>query len=1363
MNTFRLFIYFFLFLFGFLIGDLHSQPEQIKFKHVTLADGLSNPEIWAIYKDRQGFLWFGTAFGLNRFDGISIKKFVHDPKDSTSILGDGILKIFETPEGQLGIRTLSGISIYDSKTETFDHRLDSFFKQYHTLASLQNIVHARDDSFWFVELNQLVRYKLHEPLLVAQHHPEDRSSILPTKITDFQLDASGTPWVVHENGVAEKISIENQKITVTERLTIATQEATYSLLPDAKGNLWFYVSGSDETVVFRKDKISGQYPARPAAIKISALTALIEDPDGNLWASSDHGGIYILNPAGNIIRHVQQREGDITSLAANSISQMFKDNQGIIWVGSSKRGVSYYHPDILPFDIYKHYALDDHTLPFADVNCFEEDNKGNLWIGANGGGLIYLDRKTGKFQQYLHQPDRQNSLSSNVVVSLEYDTDGNLWIGTFRGGLNKFDGKQFIRYEHIPGDTTSLPNNHVWTICEDSQKRLWIGTLEGAAEFDKKKEKFRRLKNSGANALQTSVIYVIKEDHHQNLWFGTVTGVDVLAPDRKTFTHYGAGNHAHALSENIVQDIFTDSQDRTWVATNDGLNRFDPTIGGFHTYRENNERGPILSLQEDASGNLWVSSMKGLSKLLPIAPNNPTAVFRHYTELDGLQGRQFNARASLKTKDGKIIFGGPEGFNIIHGNQIKTDFVVDKIVFTDVYIDGKPVGIQESIDDVVVLKNALPLTEQITFPASTKSFTLKFSGLNYFSPARDQYHYKIDQRDTNWMPLGESNQITFNALRPGTYTLRIKAINRDQVSGKGEAVLSIVILPPLWKSKQALVAYALLLLALLLLARRWTQARERLKYELALERRETQRFHELDMLKTKFFTNVSHEFRTPLSLILTPLESLIDKTQNQEQLTQLTLIQRNGKRLLNLVNQLLDFKKLEVDDIKYNPAFGDIIQFTQDIVASFSDIAEKKNISLTFVAHVDRLETLFDHDKLEKILFNLLSNAFKFTLDKGQVTVDVSLDQENGGSSYIIQVSDTGIGIPADKLDRIFDPFFQSDTTQEISNSGSGIGLAITKDFVHIHGGRITVTSSLGTGSCFNVTLPVTPVKDNTGSTASTESKVAETSSSFNPSDKYIQGIQHMDAKDHKVVLLIDDNDDFRFYIKDNLRFSYIIHEANNGMRGWEQVLTLKPDLVVTDIMMPGMSGLELCAKIKSDKRFAHIPVILLTAINDSDQRIKGLNLGAADYFTKPFNFEILAARISNLLQQQTKKTINIKASEIQVTSLDVKFVERAVKAVETHIASPEFTVDELALELGISRAYVFKKIQALTGKTPLEFIRTIRLQQAAQLLEKSQLTVQEVAYKVGFNSPKYFSKYFKEEYGVLPSVYAGKDKKQPE
>ena len=531
-----------------------------------------------------------------------------------------------------------------------------------------------------------------------------------------------------------------------------------------------------------------------------------------------------------------------------------------------------------------------------------------------------------------------------------------------------------------------------------------------------------------------------------------------------------------------------------------------------------------------------------------------------------------------------------------------------------------------------------------------------------------------------------------------------------------------------------------------------------------------QRMHELDMMKIKFFTNVSHEFKTPLSLILSPIEKILKTSYEPEQKKQFQLIHRNAKRLLHLVNQLLDFRRMEVEELTLNSSKGDVAMFIKDVCCSFTDLAERKHIKFFYTSYVDHLLTNFDHDKIERILFNLLSNAFKFTPQNGSVSVEINMNRRNENVLLEIIVKDTGIGIPKDKKEKIFERFFQTEIPGSLINQGSGIGLAITKEFVKMHNGSISVESEIDRGSCFTVLIPFAEINEEINDTDVSSLKYSDmASSSVEEKEPQQQPSNKTDVSKEKkqIILIVEDNEDFRFYLKDNLKMFYNVIEAPDGKQGWQQVLSMHPDLVVSDISMPVMNGIELCKKIKSDTRTKHTPVILLTALAGEEKHLQGLEIGASDYMTKPFNSEILTSRIRNILNQQNilKKTlvrhVEAKPSDVKLESPDEKFMQQALVVIERNLSNPEFSVEDLSRELFISRVAMYKRIFTLTGKSPLDFIRSMRLKRAAQLLEKSDLTVAEIAYEVGFNNPKYFSRLFKAEYNLVPTAFQTEKKKK--
>lgn len=1354
---------------------LFAQSETFRFSHLDVNDGLSHNHVTSCLKDSKGFLWIGTNFGLNRYDGYQIKTFLNDIHDSTSISNNNINGIFETPDRKIAVVASGVLNIYDPATETFESNLTAFYKQYELPAG--NITSMSKDYrgvYWFVQAAGLVAY---DPQIKKSfrinHDPRDSTTIASNNVTGITFDHQGNTWVMHANGVLEKVIHDKNGYKVSWRNKFLSQKyhgQTYAYVPvaDSDGDVWvFTLNGTIGAYLFAASENTIRHlhqHAKSMALNTNIVRGIMEDDHGLIWIGTDHGGINLVDKRNQSVRYLLYDEADEKSLGQNSIMVLYKDETGIMWVGTFKKGLSFYHPNIIRFPLIKTSPSDPEGLPFSDVNRFVEDHKGNLWIGTNGGGLIYYDRLHGTFKQFKHDPDDPNSISGDVIVSLCIDHENKLWIGTYYAGLNSYDGKIFRRYINDPNDSGTLSDESVWEIFEDSENRLWIGTLsQGLDLFDRKSKNFLHYDLGSPDSIYSNYISVLTEDKDGNLWVGTSGGIYVRMKDTGLVRHFASqkGNQ-HSLNNNIIYDIKEDKEGNIWVGTSDGLNLYDKKTSHFTSFKK--EQGlphnSILTILEDEQGDIWMSTPNGLSRMQKPGSAGGDYIFNNYDEADGLQGKQFNENAAYKTSDGELIFGGANGFNIFKPEGLGMNVTAPEVVFTDFMVFQRTLKPGEKLDGQIILKKSITETEQITLPFDKNFFTIEFAGLSFFHPYKNEYRYLLEGLHTGWLSAeSKSRKVTFTNLDPGEYVLKVRAANNDGIWSSEPTALKITVLPPFWKTHPAFVLYALLIAGALFLIRKFIQQREKMKFAIEQERQEAIRMHQLDMMKIKFFTNVSHEFRTPLALILTPLEKILAATTDVAQQNQFRLIQRNAKRLLNLVNQLLDFRKLEVQEIKFNPSEGDIIQFIKETVYSFSDLSEKKNIAFTLNTSLTSLETLFDQDKLEKILFNLLSNAFKFTAEQGTVVVNINRERDGDAQWLKIEVRDTGIGIPQDKQDKIFDRFFQHDLPKSILNQGSGIGLSITKEFVKIHGGTITVESEPGKGSCFTVRLPVQDVFHH-------EIRPEETSLTEESHPATVHELPGNAVQTKPVLLLVEDNEDFRFYLKDNLKFEFTIMEARNGAEGWKKIVRHIPDLIVSDIMMPEMNGIELCRKIKEDTRVSHIPTILLTARTQEEQRLEGIRVGADDYITKPFNFEILISRIRNLIAQREKfhkafpKQIEIKATELNITSLDTKFIQEAIRYVEENVSNPEFSVEDLSKLLAISRSNLYKKLLSLTGKSPLEFIRAIRLQHAAQLLEKSQLTVAEVAYQVGFNNPKYFTRYFKEMYHTLPSLYGLRRKK---
>lgn len=1347
--------------------------QQRRFVHIDTRLGLSHSHTKAIYRDDAGFLWVGTESGLNRFDGYTIKVFRNDASDETSLPDDDIAGLFKMPGGEMGVMTSRGPCVYDPATETFSRPSQGF--QAYSIpkpSALTAIVADDKGNYWFILRHEgLICYnEKSKKAFSIKHTDHDPASVASNDITSIAPHPDGTYWLAHSNGLVENIVPGEQGTKVVKRINFfgdrkvrKEDELRCELALDGDGDVWVYPSNLDMGVAYwdrRLGKVQyfGKTFGTPR-LGSSMTTGVVADADGTIWISNGQTGIDVFNKKTRTIAGIHHASDDENGLSHNSVTKLLRDGEGVMWVGTYKSGLDYFHKDSKRFPLISRHTK-PYGLPFEDINAFVEDAKGNLWLGTNGGGLIYFERKTGKFTSYRHNPRDSRSVSSDVIVSLCLDHQNRLWIGTFLGGLTCFDGRQFIRYQHDLARPGSLPGRSVWEIFEDSQKRLWIGTLDaGLCLFDRTKNTFKRYTHPNQKALYSPYVPTIFEDSEGNMWFGTSTGIDVLKNASGALVHFETekGNPASLVSNDIF-GIVQDVKGRIWVGSRGGLSLWVPETNTFVNFGEKHglPHNAVVSMLEDREGRLWLGTPNGLScATISNGKSDAEIHFRNYSEADGLQGRQFTEDAAFRTRDGELIFGGVNGFNLFKPQYLGRNTMVPRLAFTDFQLFNRSIRPGSLVGGRRILTSSITTNPSLVLRASDNVFSIEFAALNFIQAGKSQYKYKLEGFNKDWLPADAGNRkVTFTNLDAGDYVFRVIASNNDGLWNSEGISLNIRVLPPFWRSPVAYVLYAVALVLLVLAAIRLIQDRERMKFAIIQTREEVRRSQELDMLKTKFFTNVSHELRTPLSLILAPVETLSEKTTDDQDRKQFDLIQRNARRLLNMVNQLLDFRKLEVNAIRFQPADGDLISFVKNAVLSFSDLSEKKEIRLFFHSNVATFTTLFDQDKLEKILFNLLSNAIKFTLGPGEVTVTVDIREDGESSIADISVKDTGIGIPPEKHELIFERYFQSDLPNTIINQGSGIGLSITKEFVRIHGGTIRVESEPGKGSCFVVELPL---KKPAGTVAhegiSEPVKPVASGHTVRPEPQ---------QAGKPLILIVEDNEDFRFYLKDNLKVSYTVMEAGTGEEGWEKAIAQRPALIVTDIMMPGLNGLDFCKMIKNDQRVCHTPVILLTARSEDEQFLEGFQAGADDYIPKPFNFQILESRIRNLISsRQTLRNLfssrnGISASEIEIAPADQQFLQQMIQVIERNISDADFSVVDLARELGVGRSQFFKRVQTVTGRSPLEIIREIRLQHAAQLLEKSNLSVSEIAYRVGFNNPKYFSRYFRELYQVLPSEYSG-------
>lgn len=1363
----RLFISFFLLSLVLLSAGwgVFAQSATYQFMHFDIRQGLSNNQVNCFLKDRKGFLWFGTLSGLNRYDGYAIRTFLRDRADSTSLRSNHILRLSEAPDGKIWVTTIDGITVYNPDTERFTHSHLPECRRYGIPeGDITDISRDPGGNYWFLHAAEGVFV-----FLPSENRTVRIAPAPPVPVTGISHDRHGNTWLIRQDGMLLQIDGNTYKVVYTSdhlRETYAGALLNYRVYCDRDDDLWIYVE-RDNKGIFHFDartRAFRQFRKERGKLNADIIMGVVEDNRGTIWIGTDHGGINLLNKESWKIQHLVRGDQE-KDLRQNTINALYKDAEGIIWIGMYKEGINYYHENIYRFPHYAAGPTGLGELPYHDFNRFAEDADGNLWMGSNGAGLLFYDRKSGAFRQYLHDPQNPNSIGSNVIVSLLTDSRQNLWIGTYYGGLTRFDGRNFTTYRHDPDNPESISDDSVWEILEDRAGNLWIGTLNGGLELlDRKTGRFRHFPAGAPNSVHASYVSEILEDRNGMLWIGTSYGLETYNPVTGIFERHYLTNPGdpQSLSSNLVMAILEDSRGTIWVGTQEGLNAFDPETGRFRVFRKEDglPHNTVLSIVEDNTGGLWLGTSNGICHLKPEGgPGQWEPVITNYDISDGLQGTEFTENAAFKTSEGELIFGGVKGINIFHPEKIEPPGSSPKVVLLDFSLFSKKLKPGDKIDGRTVLASSITESREITLHHNANSFEVGFAALDFFYAEKTSYRYKLDGFNQDWVPADRMlRRATYTNIDPGEYTFRVSASNREGIWNPEDTTLRITILPPPWRTKTAYGIYACLLAGLLYGARKAVQKRERLRYERKQKQREARRSQELYEMKTRFFTNISHEFRTPLSLILAPLEKLMKETSDNARLSQLSMIGRNARRLLHLVNQLLDFQKLEVQELKNNPANGDIIAFIRDVVSSFSDLSEKKSIQLGFQSEIGSLYLDFDQDKLEKILLNLLSNAFRFTPDNGRVTVEAALCevmQDPDRPVLEIHVRDTGIGIPADKQEKIFDSFYQADLPAGYVNQGSGIGLSIVSDFVKVMGGSVRLQSEEGAGSCFTIQLPL-PEHSVAVSAAETTFAITKSSEAMLSGPTETPGAK-------PALLLVEDHDEFRTWLRDNLRDYYQVIEAVNGREGLARALDSSPELIVSDVMMPKMNGLELCRQLKSNAATSHVPVLLLTARSSEEQKLEGYDTGAQDYIVKPFNLDLLLSRLRSMRKQQQaareafRKQIIIKGKDIPITPVDEKFIESAISIVEKNIGNPDFSIGQFGREIGMSRIHLYRRLHALTGKAPVDFVRAIRMERAQQLLEKSQLTVAEIAYQVGYNDPKYFTRQFRKVFNILPSQLSGK------
>lgn len=1339
-------------MFVLLLSSWMVVAQSYQFKHLEVSDGLSNNSVNTICKDRDGFMWFGTTTGLNRYDGYTFKIYQHAENDPGSLPDNYITDIVEMPDGRFWVNTGRGYVLFDKEQDCFITDVTGFMKNLESGGVPEQVFVDREGNTCLSVAGEgCYRYKEGGKRLFfsyVEHSLPEHGVTQIAECSDGLLLIYNTGLLVCLDRATLAIKWKSDEI---KKYIPAGKTIEFSLFVDRDNCIWAYslmgIWAYDCGTKSWRTDLTAIWSSRPDVI----IHAVAQDIEGRIWVGKDYDGIDVLEKETGKVTSLVAHDDNGRSLPHNTIYDLYADRDGIMWVGTYKKGVSYYSESIFKFNMYE----------WGDITCIEQADENRLWLGTNDHGILLWNRSTGKAEPFWRDAEGQ---LPNPVVSMLKSKDGKLWVGTFNGGLYCMDGSRVRSYKEGVGNT--LASNNVWALVEDDKGRIWIASLGGGLQcLEPVSGTFETYTSSNSALLENNVTSLCWVDNN-TLFFGTANqGVGMMDMRTREIKKIQGQSGNVKLSNDAVNHVYKDSRGLVWIATREGLNVYDTRRHVFLDLSSVAEaKGNfIAAITEEQERNMWVSTSRKVIRVTVASDGKGSYLFdsRAYNSEDGLQNCDFNQRSIKTLHNGIIAIGGLYGVNVFAPDHIRYNKMLPNVMFTGLSLFDEAVKVGQSYGGRVLIEKELNDVENVEFDYKQNIFSVSFASDNYNLPEKTQYMYKLEGFNNDWLtlPLGVHN-VTFTNLAPGKYVLRVKAINSDGYVGIKEATLGIVVNPPFWMSWWAYLLYAVGLVIVLFLARYRMLKREREKFHLQQIENEVAKNEEINNMKFRFFTNVSHELRTPLTLIISPLEGMLKETTDELQSTRLQLMYRNAQRLLHLVNQLLDFRKGEMSTHQLSLSEGDIISYVHSVCNSFLLMADKKHIQFSFFSGIDTFSMAFDADKVGKIVMNLLSNAFKFTPEGGRVTVMI---EHVAGTPDIleIKIADTGIGISDVDKEHIFERFYQAGHKGVEETTGNGIGLSLVRDFVTLHEGEVKVFDNIGMGSVFVIQFPVKHVEtqvqlpEETGMPAGDEE------------DKEMkeEAREEMERKNFPLLLIVDDNEDFRIFMRYSLELQYRVKLAVNGKEAWEMMQEELPDLVISDVMMPQMDGNELCRLIKQDKRTAHIPVILLTARQNTEAKLEGLQTGADDYVTKPFNVTILVLRIRKLIElsryhRVTQGMIDPAPSEIVITSLDEKLIEKAIKYVEDNMSRTELSVEELSRELGMSRVHLYKKLLQITGKTPIEFIRVIRLKRAAQLLRESQLHVSEVAFEVGFNNPKYFSRYFKDEFGVLPSVYQEKEGK---
>lgn len=1340
----RILVFLLLLILPSLFKGLEASEKR--FQHFTTSEGLSYNTVFDIDQDQNGFLWIATGEGLNRYDSYGFKVWYAD-KSGQSIPSNEVRALLVTQTGTIMAGTTEGLCIYNPDYDNFSHVL----YENRSLGYIHDIIGTSKDKLlissrtgiYYATVGGVILERLPlEPDMLQIREDHDGTFWSFKRQRLFHFDETGNLlkiFYVGPEGFPTQIpsSISSIDFDSRNRLWIGTFR---------DGPVLLDVSESRFRPVPIKTYKGGAHP-------MYFVRDVTEDSEGKFWIGTERG-LFIYDLEEAVFEHyLQSFDPSVAPVNDNAIYKIFRSRENIMWLGTYFGGLNLCEPMLTGFKTIKP-GIREKDLQGKALSQIIKGPDGNLWIATEDAGIAIYNREESSFTHILAKQRESFPQISSNVHALALDRQGFVWSGNFYGGINRINPTTFQtqNFSHINLDSTSLVNNFVFSLYFDDKGLLWIGTMDGVDCFETTGRNFVRFK---PGIFRGKFIYDIFQDRSGNYWFCANDNTGIYRYDRENdkLSHFVKDSTENLLGSSFICH-YIDSRGKIWFGSRGGgVAVFDPDTREFKSYdmEDGLPNNVVYGILEDDQNNLWLSTNKGISKF-----NYITGEIRNFTVDHGLVGNQFNYKSFYKSEDGTLWFGAVNGLTWFHPKQIKTFESEPEIHFTNFRLFNEPVRPGKKS----VLEKDIDLTEHITLNYHQNVISFDFIALDYHSRGKNNFFYYMDGFESTWQSAGNHQSVTYTNLPPGDYFFRIKATNIYNFPNDLIRSIKVTIRPPFYRTFWAYLGYFILLGTSIFLLLRFYEIRHREKMALKIEKIGKEKLQELHQHKINFFTYISHEFKTPLTIILASLDAFFSADKIPEPLANKVItLKRNVLRLQFLINQLMDFRKVETDHATTNLQYGNVIQFLREIFEAFTTLFKRKELEYIFIAPDKSLFINFDPDKLEKIVSNLLSNAFKYTPEHGEITFRIETPENEGNSCLQLTVTDTGTGMTKEQLEKIFNLFYKIENEQN-EYQGSGIGLTLTQSLVKTLNGTISVESKPGEGTSFIVKLPYT-----------TESEPAEATGKIPLNMTVIENLMNQSLPETLFPEKEEENHDFEiFFVEDDREFlkflcthfreKYRATALPNGLEAWNLIHKKIPDLIVTDLMMPGMDGITLCRKLKTSFEFCHVPVIMLTSRSDMESRLESLEVGADVYLPKPFLLSELELQIKNILISKE----NLKKHFIQFGKIELdhplknkeqQFIEKISRVICSHLDDPEFGVSGLTAELGIGRTLLHTKLKQILDLSTTEFINTIRLREAQKLLiENQELTMSEIAYKVGFNDPNYFSRTFRKLFNISPTDF---------